>query len=214
MPVLVRRDSETTSSILPAKNIRFNFNVQHDCYSGKCEASGVRMQMQERVESGKTENFIVHNPLDRYIINSHAFHNAHLLRATLPRDLFAPIPLFDDRRSKHDELAAALRTTLETKRTTRKEAAASKKCRADDDDGSQPRKRRKTIAPNRRAPTSVAQNSETMVATRGKRTIARTAKAEAMLNGESDVDTDAGDPECSDSDADDLYNSLDSDCSD
>ncbi|KAJ6591419.1 hypothetical protein B0H10DRAFT_2179282 [Mycena sp. CBHHK59/15] len=172
---------------MPVLNIRFNFNVQHDGYSGKYEASGVCMQMQERVESGKTENFIVHNPLDRYIINSHAFHNTHLLCATLPRDLLAPIPLFDDRRSKHDELAAALCTTLETKRTTRKEAAASKKHRADDD-GSQPRKRKRTITHN--------------------------AKAEATLNGESDVDTDAGDVECSDSDGDDLYNGLDSDCSD
>ncbi|KAJ7277334.1 hypothetical protein C8J57DRAFT_1060971, partial [Mycena rebaudengoi] len=87
MPVLVRRDGE---------KIKFKFNVQHDCYTGKCEATGIRPQMQERVESDKTENFIVHNALDRFIINSHAFHNAHLLRATLPRDLLAPIPLFDD----------------------------------------------------------------------------------------------------------------------
>ncbi|KAJ6559278.1 hypothetical protein B0H10DRAFT_2169453 [Mycena sp. CBHHK59/15] len=89
MPVLVRRDSEITFSIVPAKSLRFKFN-----------------------------NFIVHNSLDRFIINSHAFHNAHLLRATLPRDLLAPIPLFDDGRTKHDKLAATLRAKRDTKLAT------------------------------------------------------------------------------------------------
>ncbi|KAK7035161.1 hypothetical protein R3P38DRAFT_2415321, partial [Favolaschia claudopus] len=64
---------------------------------------------QERVDSDKTENFIQHNPVDRFIINSHGFHNAHLLRATLPRSLLAPVPLFDDRQTKHEELASILR---------------------------------------------------------------------------------------------------------
>ncbi|KAJ7018959.1 hypothetical protein C8F04DRAFT_902466, partial [Mycena alexandri] len=116
MPVLVRRDSETIFSILPAKNIQFNINVQHDCYSAKCEATGIRLQMQERGESDQIENYIVHNPLERYFINSHAFHNAHLLRATLPRDLIAPIPLFQDRQQTHFDLAITLRATLETRR--------------------------------------------------------------------------------------------------
>ncbi|KAJ7798698.1 hypothetical protein B0H14DRAFT_2207829, partial [Mycena olivaceomarginata] len=66
-------------------------------------------RIQERVKSDTTENFIVHKPLDRFIINSYAFHNAHLLRATLPRDLLAPIPLFEDRRVKHTKFAATLR---------------------------------------------------------------------------------------------------------
>ncbi|KAJ7869452.1 hypothetical protein B0H14DRAFT_2258101, partial [Mycena olivaceomarginata] len=89
--------------------IKFKVNVQHDCYRAKCEATGERLRKQERVESDQIENFIVHEPLDRFIINSHAFHNAHLLRAILPRDLLAPIPLFPQRREKHDEFAATLR---------------------------------------------------------------------------------------------------------
>ncbi|KAJ7243992.1 hypothetical protein C8J57DRAFT_1452332 [Mycena rebaudengoi] len=119
MPVLVRRDSEVTYSIIPAKNIKFKFNVQHDCYSANCEANGVRLRVQERVESDQTEKYIVHKLLDRFIVNTHAFHNAHLLRATLPRDLIAPIPLFPDRQAKHHELAAELRDTF-TGRKTRK----------------------------------------------------------------------------------------------
>ncbi|KAJ6582733.1 hypothetical protein B0H10DRAFT_2341090 [Mycena sp. CBHHK59/15] len=105
---------------MPVLSLMFKFNVQHDCCSAKCEASGERPRMQERVESDKTEKYIVHNPLDRFIIDSHAFHNAHLLRATLPRDLLAPIPVFEDRRTKHDELAAELCSTKEIKLAKRK----------------------------------------------------------------------------------------------
>ena len=39
----------------------------------------------------KTESVIEHKPLDRYLINMHAFHNAHLIRAVLPQDLTIPI---------------------------------------------------------------------------------------------------------------------------
>ncbi|KAJ7349682.1 hypothetical protein DFH08DRAFT_667969, partial [Mycena albidolilacea] len=109
MPVLVRRDSEITFSIVLAKNIKFKFNVQHDCNSAKCEASGQRLRMQERVESDQIEKYIIHQPLDRFFINMHAFHNSHLLRATLPRELVTPILLFPERQAKHCELAANLR---------------------------------------------------------------------------------------------------------
>ncbi|KAJ7691414.1 hypothetical protein B0H17DRAFT_867957, partial [Mycena rosella] len=115
MPVLVRRHSEVEFSIVPAKNIKFKFNVQHDCRSAKCDAAGVRLRIQERVESDQVENYIIHKSLDRFLINTHAFHNAHLLRATLPQNLVAPIPLFTERRAKHDELAAQLRENVSTR---------------------------------------------------------------------------------------------------
>ncbi|KAJ7766095.1 hypothetical protein B0H16DRAFT_1793006, partial [Mycena metata] len=118
MPVLVRRDSEVIFSIVPANGIKFKFNAQHDCQSAKCEASGRRLRMQERVESDQVEQFIVHEPLDRFFINIHAFHNSHLLRATLPRDLIAPVPLFPDRQAKHYELAARLRDKVAGRKTT------------------------------------------------------------------------------------------------
>ncbi|KAJ7685821.1 hypothetical protein B0H17DRAFT_1160739 [Mycena rosella] len=174
MPILVRRDSETTFSIIPGKKFKFKFNVQHDCYSAKFEATGTRLRMQKRVESDQIENFIVHNPLDRYIINSHAFHNAHLLRETLPRDLIAPIPLFEDRRGKHGEMAAALRATQ------RKATAGKRKGRVDDDeDIAPPRKRPKTSTAPRsgRRQTTAVDTAETLAAGRAKRTITRTKKA-------------------------------------
>ncbi|KAJ7471635.1 hypothetical protein B0H11DRAFT_1867347 [Mycena galericulata] len=199
MPVSVRPDSQTCFSILPAKNIKFNVNVQHNCHTAKCEATGVRMQMQERVESEKTENYIVHNTLDRYIINSHAFHNAHLLRATLPRDLLAPVPLFEDRRQKHDEFATALRGTLETKRAKKKAAATLKrKANFEEDTEIRPGKKRKSNPGRRR---TSALETDTMVANRSRRQITRSAKAAAMSD-ESDDDLDTGGSEL---DEGDLY---------
>ncbi|KAJ7843923.1 hypothetical protein B0H14DRAFT_2221359, partial [Mycena olivaceomarginata] len=58
------------------QNIKFKFNVQHDCHSANCEANGVRLRMQGRVKSDQIEKYIIHEPLDRFIINTHAFHNA------------------------------------------------------------------------------------------------------------------------------------------
>ncbi|KAJ7315525.1 hypothetical protein DFH08DRAFT_665836, partial [Mycena albidolilacea] len=67
-------------------------NVQHNCYMANCKSTSECLRIQEHVESNTTESFIVHKHLDRFIISSHVFHNTHLLRATLPRNLLAPIP--------------------------------------------------------------------------------------------------------------------------
>ncbi|KAJ7490925.1 hypothetical protein FB451DRAFT_983952, partial [Mycena latifolia] len=64
--------------------------------------------MQEHFKSDQTENLVVHKPLDQFSINSLAFHNAHLLQATLPRDMNAPIPLFPNQQQKHYKLTAQL----------------------------------------------------------------------------------------------------------
>ncbi|KAF7369752.1 hypothetical protein MVEN_00307000 [Mycena venus] len=130
VPVLTRRDSEVTYSIVPAKSIKFKFNVQHDCDSAECSATGQRLRMQERVKSDQIENYVVHEPLDCFFINMHSFHNAHLLRTTLLRELVAPIPLFSDRQAKHFELATQLREKV----ASRKAAAAKKRKRPEDDD--------------------------------------------------------------------------------
>jgi len=103
------------------------YNVQHDCTLAQCTASGRQAVMQERVESGLINNFIEHKPIARFVINTHAFHNAHLLRATLPRSLVAPIQLYQDRQTKHIELAGRLRPAQEAKRTATKTRAAQKK---------------------------------------------------------------------------------------
>ncbi|KAJ6488082.1 hypothetical protein DFH09DRAFT_1377694 [Mycena vulgaris] len=213
MPVLVRRDSEVTFSIVPAKSVKFKFNVQHDCHSAKCEATGVRLRMQERVESDQTEKYIVHQSLDRFIINTHAFHNAHLLRATLPRDLVAPIPLFPDRQSKHHELAAELRE----KRANRKAAAATKKrkCSQEDEDDvdavGRPRKTRKGAPKRKKKTTRAVPTSNSMVANRSRRQITRTEKARATPEPDTEEEEEG---ENNSGDSDVGYDDSDNDCSD
>ncbi|KAJ7696836.1 hypothetical protein B0H17DRAFT_1158586 [Mycena rosella] len=182
MPVLVRRHSEVEFSIVPAKNIKFKFNVQHDCRSAKCDAAGVRLRIQERVESDQVENYIIHKSLDRFLINTHAFHNAHLLRATLPQNL---------RRAKHDELAAQLRENEDTH---------------DDDDTEERPRKKKRVAARRRAPNTVPSAPEpSMVANRGRRVITQTAKARATLELESDEEPSSDEPD----DSDVLYDGSD-----
>ncbi|KAJ7661125.1 hypothetical protein B0H17DRAFT_1163038 [Mycena rosella] len=203
MPVLERRHAEVQFSIVPAKDILFKFNAQHDCFTAKCEASGVRLRMQERVESDKTENYIVHKSLDRFLINSHAFHNAHLLRATLPRDLLAPIPLFPDRRAKHDELADQLREQL----TSRKARAATKKRQREEgngedgneETGERPQKKKKT---------------QSMISTRVRRTIIPTEKAKAARQAASDSEEAEDSAEGGSDQSDTLYGMSDGNESD
>ncbi|KAJ7818865.1 hypothetical protein B0H14DRAFT_2601045 [Mycena olivaceomarginata] len=127
MPVLVHRNFEITFHIVPFKNIKFKINVQHDCYTTKCEATSECLCMQEHIKSDNVKNFIMHGSLDRFIINSHAFYNAHLLHTTLPRDLLALIPLFEDWKEKHGEFAEALHQKNVTKIAKKKAQPAGKK---------------------------------------------------------------------------------------
>jgi len=90
-------------------------------------ASGKRAVVQERVKSGVMETYIEHKPLDVFLINTHAFHNAHLIRAILPRDLTVPIPYAADRRSHHDEIAQKLRLAQDSKRAAAAKKAAEKR---------------------------------------------------------------------------------------
>lgn len=98
------------------KNILFNYNVQHDCRFAKCTTSGKRAIIQERVQSEKTEVYVEHQPINRYLVNTHAFHNAHFIRATLPRDLTVPIPYRDDRQAHHNQMAIKLQGSQASKR--------------------------------------------------------------------------------------------------
>ncbi len=77
------------------------------------------------------------------MINTHAFHNAPLLRAALPRSLVAPVPLFHNREEKHGEIAGSLRSTQESKRLAAKARVMQKKQEADIEGMS-------TLGPNKR----------------------------------------------------------------
>ncbi|KAH9920950.1 uncharacterized protein B0H18DRAFT_1213221 [Fomitopsis serialis] len=151
MPVLIRRQGEAQSVIVLVKNLKFKYNVQHDCANGRCSPSGARPRMQERRATTIMEDFIEHGELDHWIINTLSFHNAHLIRDMLPRSLWAPIALHEDREVKHIEFATALREQRHTKRAAQKAKAEAKKAanQAERDNGmangepSRPRKRKR-----------------------------------------------------------------------
>ncbi|KAF8164710.1 hypothetical protein B0H34DRAFT_670737 [Crassisporium funariophilum] len=79
MPVLSRRLDKPTLLVIPATTIMFEYDTQHDCLQARCIASGKQAVLQERVQTElrEAESFIQHNPFDRFLINTHAFHNAH-----------------------------------------------------------------------------------------------------------------------------------------
>ena len=99
------------------QDIGFLYNVQHDCPLAKCTASGKQPLIQERVESGLFKTYIEHKPIEHFVINTHAFHNAHRLRAALERSLVVPILLYplEVRKAKHTEIAHSLRATQKAK---------------------------------------------------------------------------------------------------
>ncbi|KAF8890257.1 hypothetical protein CPB84DRAFT_1816358 [Gymnopilus junonius] len=104
-----RCQEERTYIVIPPLDIEFQYNVQHDCPQAKCGATGQQPLMQEHVESGVIKHCIEHKPLEKFVINTHAFHNAHLLCSVLPRSLVAPILLNQGRQEKHFEMVKGLR---------------------------------------------------------------------------------------------------------
>ncbi|EDR03329.1 uncharacterized protein LACBIDRAFT_307447 [Laccaria bicolor S238N-H82] len=115
MPMLLRRFGESGMLMVTSQDILFEYNAQHDCRQAQCTASGQRPLVQERVDSNLIEDFIEHKPLDRFIVNTHALHNAHLIQAILPRELTAPIPYAADRQAHHYSIAEDFRRSQETK---------------------------------------------------------------------------------------------------
>ena len=88
----------------------FQYNVQHNCQQAECVASGKQAIIQECVQSevNKPNCFIKHKPLDCFLINTHAFHNAHLICAALPQNLTIPITYSEDHVAHHASIATKL----------------------------------------------------------------------------------------------------------
>ncbi|KAJ7314778.1 hypothetical protein DFH08DRAFT_636034, partial [Mycena albidolilacea] len=85
------------------QDIKLQYNIQHERHALDvlCKATSEHPRMQEWVDSGITEKFIVHKPVEHFILNTHRFHNTHLVRQVPPHTLVAPIPLFLDRKTTH-----------------------------------------------------------------------------------------------------------------
>ncbi|OBZ70704.1 hypothetical protein A0H81_09161, partial [Grifola frondosa] len=77
---------------------------------GLCEGEHnlVTVDSKEWENTGLHTQCIEHKHIKRYIINTHALHNAHLLREVLPHSLTTPMPYLLHRHQKHDEMASNL----------------------------------------------------------------------------------------------------------
>ncbi|KAJ7850524.1 hypothetical protein B0H14DRAFT_3664811 [Mycena olivaceomarginata] len=113
MPLLVKTENTVVSR---PEHILFKFNAQHDCHHFSCPLADSPGPQQERSEFKLTRKVRAHKDESRFLLNTHALHNAHLVRETLPRSLTAPKPCFVDRRAKHSEFAAALQAVGPEKR--------------------------------------------------------------------------------------------------
>ena len=82
-----------------------------------CLPTAMQRQVQEHQETEQTVKSICHEDDKHFVVNTHALHNATLLRKFLPRNLTALKPLYNDCEAKHHEIAAKLRVTQAEKRT-------------------------------------------------------------------------------------------------
>ena len=92
--------------------MEFDFNVQHDCLTASCSATGKRARRQERIVCDDTlDNAIEHRDVDQWVINTHSLHNGHLLRLRVRPELISPLRLIpaDERQERHRKVASRLR---------------------------------------------------------------------------------------------------------
>lgn len=98
--------------------------MQHDCVQAQCQAEVASTSViQEHQTVARSIPVVQHRDDTSYIINTHALHNAHLLRRVLPRVLIAPSHTHVDRTRFHAGLAPQAHTTQAKKR----EGAAQKR---------------------------------------------------------------------------------------
>ncbi|KAJ3992124.1 hypothetical protein F5050DRAFT_1580171, partial [Lentinula boryana] len=122
MPILYNPQQHL---VIASGTIQFIINVQHDCRAAGCSPTGSYRQRQERIESNRQLSCIKHvDNSERYIINTHALHNASRIRRYLPRYLTVPRQLICDQKTWHIEIATTLRASQNFKRAERKEKNA------------------------------------------------------------------------------------------
>jgi hypothetical protein len=112
------------------QNLEFDFNVQHDCPSAGCSATGKRARRQERIISDDIlEDAIEHQDVDQWVINTHSLHNGHLLRLRVTPELISPIRLIpiEERQQKHREIASGVQGAQEKRSKAAAEQRAAKK---------------------------------------------------------------------------------------
>ncbi|KAF8508435.1 hypothetical protein BU17DRAFT_56753 [Hysterangium stoloniferum] len=102
IPILTQ--TAIVKAILPMA-VLFIFNAQHNCDNLKCSVADIPVK-QGRDMTSRTHTAVIHADHSWWILNMHALHNAHLIRETLPSDLWKPKYYFHDRLAEHKKFAA------------------------------------------------------------------------------------------------------------
>lgn len=92
------------------QDVLFAVNVQHDCFTSQCSTFAHRAEKQEREDAGKTLRYLQHNNTEYFVLNTHGFHNVHLLRQVLPATLIKPQPWAANREVLHRSLSEKFAT--------------------------------------------------------------------------------------------------------
>lgn len=92
---------------------------------GNCTATRGTAQCQEREATSITTIRIKHEDDAHFIVNTHALHNAHILRAVFSPDLFLVQPCCLDRKQYHMELAKDLAANEKAKKKAANEKRAA-----------------------------------------------------------------------------------------
>ncbi|KAI0823764.1 hypothetical protein BC628DRAFT_1324557 [Trametes gibbosa] len=132
MPVLHRvcdPEGQGQSVQVTVDSISFVFNAQHHCRASGCTRLEDQHITQERRLTERIRDTLVHEPVDRYLLNTHALHNAALIREILPRKLTSPIAYVADREAHHQERSAAMRVAGPLKRAGAQAKAAETRAR-------------------------------------------------------------------------------------
>ncbi|KAJ3792239.1 hypothetical protein GGU11DRAFT_760921 [Lentinula aff. detonsa] len=126
---ILRRSASSISVSVHSSDVQFRFSAQHDCRLGNCQPTRRVNQIQERVITERVQQLLEHTDDDNFIVNMYALHNAAVLREALPRSLWKLVPLYDNRRLRHDELVQTFAITSAEKRANTQEKAQATKAR-------------------------------------------------------------------------------------
>jgi hypothetical protein len=133
MPVLQPAGGATSGVgeiiVVNTTEVKLLFNVQHDCFASGCDTSRRIAQLQERQESGQFSEVVCHRDNPVFIINTHAFHNAILLRKFIPRHLTEPHHIYPTRHQRHQDLAKELVAERKKKKEATKAKAQATRAR-------------------------------------------------------------------------------------
>ena len=102
------------------QDISFIFNAQHDCEGGQCSRTAGDTGTQTTAGAGGK---LTHSINGKYLINTHALHNAWRLHEILPRNLTEPVPYITGREDFHHQMARKLQKKNPIKRAKAKEKA-------------------------------------------------------------------------------------------